>query len=149
MSRNHQRSFIGLCLIAAFLVTSANAQETSKSGPEKPSAPATRTTVANTAAATAPTVQTKAGIVRGVTEGMFPASRVFPMLRLRSARIAGARRNPCPRGRECATPASSAQIVRMQDGPAVLDQLRRVRRKIACSSMCGDRSELRLGQNCR
>jgi para-nitrobenzyl esterase len=78
MSRNDQRSFIGLCLIAAFLVTSANAQETSKSGPEKPSAPATRTTVANAAAAMAPTVQTEAGIVRGLTEGDVSSFKGIP-----------------------------------------------------------------------
>jgi len=65
--------------------------------------------------------------------GSLQASKGFPMLRLRSATIAGGHHNPCPCGRECATPASLVQIARTQDGLAVLDQSWRARRKIVCS----------------
>jgi len=65
MSMKHLESFIALWLSAAFVVTSANAQETKNSGPEKPS-PAI------------PIVRTASGIVRGVTEGDVSSFKGIP-----------------------------------------------------------------------
>ncbi|MCM3902446.1 MAG: carboxylesterase family protein [Pyrinomonadaceae bacterium] len=56
MKTKHRKLFNAFCLIAAILVTSANAQETKKSGPEQTPSPAKLT------------VRTASGIVRGVTE---------------------------------------------------------------------------------
>ncbi|HXI73782.1 MAG TPA: carboxylesterase/lipase family protein [Verrucomicrobiae bacterium] len=54
MNKSNRNFFIGLCVIANALLTSASAQETNRT--------------VNAAPVTAPTVHTKAGIVRGVTE---------------------------------------------------------------------------------
>jgi len=55
MNKSNRNFFIGLCVIANVLLTSASAQETNRT--------------VNAAPTKAPTVHTKAGIVRGVTEG--------------------------------------------------------------------------------
>ncbi|HTI97487.1 MAG TPA: carboxylesterase family protein [Dongiaceae bacterium] len=75
MSRKHQKPRGAPWLIAAFLVASTGAQETTTSGPEKPSPP---TAVAAPAPAVAPTVRTEAGIVRGVTAGEVASFKGIP-----------------------------------------------------------------------
>src|SRR5215207_1127773 len=80
---------------------------------------------------------------------MSPASRGFPMPPRRSAPIAGARPNPCPRGGECVMRASPARIVRRRPSHPALRRSRRPPRKIACSSTCGDLPGPRRGHGFR
>ena len=71
------------------------------------------------------------------------------MLLRRLANTAGARRNPYLHGKEFVMQASLAQIVLRQDGPVVPDQLQRVRRKIACTLICGYLQGLSQEQSCQ
>ncbi len=66
MKTSHRKLFNALWLIAVILVTSANAQEIKKSGPEQSPTSAT------------PTVRTASGIVRGVTEGDVSSFKGIP-----------------------------------------------------------------------
>src|SRR5437762_8072215 len=66
MNMKHRKSFIALLLIAAAFITSASAQETNQNKPEQ------------TPAASAPTVRTASGIVRGVTEGDISSFKGIP-----------------------------------------------------------------------
>src|SRR6266542_2048557 len=64
MKTKHRKLFNALCLIAAVVFSSANAQEAKKSGPEQKSV--------------TPTVRTDSGIVRGVTEGEVSSFKGIP-----------------------------------------------------------------------
>jgi para-nitrobenzyl esterase len=75
LGRNHRKFFVALWLIAASLLPAVMAQEANNK-PEP--APATPKTIVNAAAATAPTVRTASGIVRGVTEGEVSSFKGIP-----------------------------------------------------------------------
>ncbi len=64
MKTKHRKLFNALWLIAAIIFSSADAQETKKSGPQQMSA--------------TPTVRTASGIVRGVTEGEVSSFKGIP-----------------------------------------------------------------------